>query len=239
MKNQMLYRELAKYYDFIYSFKDYKKDTKRVEKLISRYKKSSGKDLLDVACGTGRHLNYLRKKFSCMGIDANSQMLKIAKNRLKNIILFKSNMSNFKFKKKFDVITCLFSSIGYVKTNLKLRITINNFSRHLNKGGIVIIDGWIKPDLFKSGFLHLDTNSSDKLKIARMGISKRKGNISILEMHYLIGNRKRIECFKDLHKLGLFDVNEFLKIMKKAGLKAIFLKKGFIEDRGVYIGVKS
>ncbi|MEK6983027.1 MAG: class I SAM-dependent methyltransferase [Nanoarchaeota archaeon] len=239
MKKELLYRELAKYYDLIYSFKDYKKDAKRILKLISRYKKSKGKDLLDVACGTGQHLNYLRKKFSCTGMDINSQMLRIAKNRLKNMIIIKANMTNFEFNKKFDVITCLFSSIGYAKTHTQLIRTINNLSRHLKKGGIVIIDGWIKPELFNVGFLHLDTYNSDKLKIVRMGISRRKGNKSILEMNYLIGEGKRIKHFKDLHELGLFEVSKFLKIMKNAGLRAIFLKKGFLEDRGVYVGVKS
>lgn len=48
----MLYKELAKYYDLIYHWKNYKKETDKIKKLISRYKKSDGKALLDVACGT-------------------------------------------------------------------------------------------------------------------------------------------------------------------------------------------
>ena len=224
----MLYKELAKYYDLIYSFKDYKKDALRIEKLISKYKKSKGKELLDVACGTCKHLSYLRKFFSCTGIDISRQMLEIAKRRLKSINLTRADMANFKFDKKFDVIICLFSSVGYAKTYSKLRKTIKNFSDHLKKGGVVIIDGWIRPKLFKTGFLDLDSYNSDKLKIARMGISGRKGSISIHEMHYLIGNKEGISHFKDIHKLGLFDVNKFLEIMEQTGLKAVYLKKGFI-----------
>ena len=32
MKKQMLYRELAKYYDLIYSWKDYKKEADKIKK---------------------------------------------------------------------------------------------------------------------------------------------------------------------------------------------------------------
>ena len=34
----MMYKELAKYYDLIYSWKDYKGETKRIKKLIKDYK---------------------------------------------------------------------------------------------------------------------------------------------------------------------------------------------------------
>jgi hypothetical protein len=43
MKKQLLYRELARYYDLIYSFKDYKKEAVRIKALISNYKESEGK----------------------------------------------------------------------------------------------------------------------------------------------------------------------------------------------------
>lgn len=58
MAKEIMYKGLAKYYDFIYSWKDYKKDAIKLNSLISKYKKSSGSDMLDVACGTGKHLGF-------------------------------------------------------------------------------------------------------------------------------------------------------------------------------------
>ena len=43
----MLYREPAEYYDPIYSWKDYKKETDLIKEIISKYKESDGTDLLD------------------------------------------------------------------------------------------------------------------------------------------------------------------------------------------------
>ena len=89
MKNQLLYKKLAKYYDLVYSWKDYKKEANKIRKLIKKYKKSEGKGLLDVACGTGGHLKFLKSNFSCTGIDINDEMLKIAKKKVRGLFLRK------------------------------------------------------------------------------------------------------------------------------------------------------
>lgn len=240
MKNQMLYRELAKYYDLIYHWKDYKKETNKIKKLISKYKKSDGKKLLDVACGTGHHLKYLKNDFSCIGVDLSKDMLKIAKMNVKGVIFKQGEMVNFKLNKKFDVIVCLFSSIGYAKTHSKLRKTIKNISEHLKLGGVLIIEGWITKSKFKHGYIHLDVTNGKNVKIARMHFSKIRKNISVLDEHYLIGEEnKGVRYLKDKHELGLFDVKDLLKTMKQSDLKAKFLKKGFMKDRGIYIGIKT
>ena len=236
----MLYKELGKYYDLIYSWKDYKKEAIHIKKLISKYKKSKGNELLDVACGTGHHLKFFKDNFSCTGIDINMGMLKVAKKNVNNVVFKQANMISFNFNKKFDVILCLFSSIGYVKTYSNLRRTIKNFARHLKKGGIVIIEPWFGKPEFKAGMPWMTTYDSKNIKIARLNVSKVKNNISILDMHYLIAEKnKDVKHFVDRHELGLFDVNKFLKVMKEAGFQAKFLKNGLMKDRGIYIGIKS
>ena len=60
-----MYSNLAKYYDIIHSdtnWKDYKLDSQKVHKTIQEYKKIKGKELLDVACGTGNHIQYLKRQ---------------------------------------------------------------------------------------------------------------------------------------------------------------------------------
>ena len=55
-----MYKELAKYYDLIYWRNDYKKELNTIRKLIKKYKMAEGNSLLEVACGTGKHLEYLK-----------------------------------------------------------------------------------------------------------------------------------------------------------------------------------
>lgn len=239
MKKEILYRELARYYDLIYSFKAYKKEAEQIKRFVKKYKKSEGKELLDVACGTGKHLNYLKDNFTCTGVDLNEDMLKIARERFPDVIFKKSDMIDLKIDKKFDVITCLFSSIGYVKTYKNLTKTINGFSNHLKEGGVLIIEPWISRDDYNVGLPHMTTYDRKEIKIARVNVSKIEGNVSILEFHYLVAEKnKEVKYFVDKHELGLFEIEDTLDIMQEAGLKAVFLKSGLLEHRGVFIGVK-
>jgi 2-polyprenyl-3-methyl-5-hydroxy-6-metoxy-1,4-benzoquinol methylase len=166
-------------------------------------------------------------------------MLDVATRNAEDVTLLKADMTTLNLNKQFDVITCLFSSIGYVKTTPKLRRTIRNFAKHLKPGGIVIIEPWFTKATFHSGSPHMTTYDGEDVKIARLAVSQAKGNLSVIDMHYLIAEKgKAVKHFVDRHEMGLFETDETLQIMKEAGLRARFLKNGLLRDRGLFVGVK-
>lgn len=70
----------SKYYDVIYSFKDYEQEAQQVRQYIRR----QGKDyrtLLDVACGTAEHAFFLKQHYTIDGIDLNPEFVSIAKSK--------------------------------------------------------------------------------------------------------------------------------------------------------------
>lgn len=238
MKEQVLYGELAKYYDLIYSFKDYRKEALRIKALILKYKKSDGNELLDVACGTGHHLKYLKDEFSCTGVDISSEILEVAKESVENVTFRKADMIRMNLGKEFDIITCLFSSIGYVRTYSNLERTIRNFARHLKKCGVVLMEPWFTKSTYIAGSPHMTTHDGKDIKIARLNVSELKGNVSVMDMHYLVAEKdKGVKHFVDRHELGLFETDETLRIMKAAGLQPRFLKHGLMRERGMFVGV--
>src|SRR3989338_93895 len=214
MKNQLLYKKLAKYYDLVYSWKDYKKEANKIRKLIKKYKKSEGKGLLDVACGTGGHLKFLKSNFYCTGIDINDEMLKIAKKESQRVVFKKADMTNFNLHKKFNVIICLFSSIAYLKTYQNLEKTIKNLHRHLKHGSIMVVEGFIAKSDFKPNSVYIDVYDGKNVKVARIGTSKIKNGLMLAEMRYLIGEKGRINYFSETHELGLFEIGKVLRIMR-------------------------
>jgi ubiquinone/menaquinone biosynthesis C-methylase UbiE len=239
MKKQVLYGELAKYYDLIYSFKDYKKEAVRIKTLVSKYKKSEGKELLDVACGTGHHLNCLKDEFSCTGVDISREILGIARKNHEGIAFEVADMTTMDLGKRFDVITCLFSSIGYVKTHSNLEKTIRNFANHLKKGGVVLIEPWFTKSAFIPGSPRMETYDGKDIKIARLSVPRAKGNLSVIDMHYLVAERDEdVKYFLDRHQMGLFEVDQTLKILEEAGLQPRFLKYGLVDKRGIFVGTK-
>jgi SAM-dependent methyltransferase len=234
-----MYKELAKYYDSIYHWKDYKTEVNAIKELIEKNKKSDGNNLLDVGCGTGMHVKYFKDDYSCTGIDINNEMVEVAKSKVSDVSFEQGDMIDFSLKSRFDVILCLFSSIGYVKTYSNLEKTIINFSNHLKKGGVLIIEPWFTKSVFWGGVPEMTTYDGDDVKIARLNTTKVEGDLSIMEMHYLIAEKNEdIKHFVDIHELGLFEHDKTLDFMEQANFKADYLKDGLMKDRGLFIGVK-
>lgn len=239
MEKQALYRDLAGYYDLIYSRKDYAKEVSVLKKLFSEHKKSGGNRLLDVACGTGHHIKLLMDEYDCIGLDINEGILEVARKNAEGVEFVQGDMTSFDLGRKFDVITCLFSSIGYVKTLENLGKTYRCFAAHLVEGGTVFVEPWFTKEVYSAGGAYMDTYDGEDLKIARLNVSEVDGDVSVMDMHYLIAERdKGVRHYVDRHELGLFEVDDTLRIMEEAGLKAQYQAEGLMPGRGLYIGIK-
>ncbi len=229
----------AFFYDDVYAAqgKNYKKEANKIFQIIKKYKISKGKRLLDVGCGTGGHFPFLSKWYKVEGLDLDKYMLEIAKKKFKNILFHHDNMINFSLENKFDVITCLFSAIGYTKTVENMQATIINMAKHLNPGGILILEPWFSPDRWPIGKPYAVFVNKPNLKVARVYLSERKNNISVVNFHVLAVTPEKIEEFTELQELGLFTKEEYLRGFKLAGLKVKHNPVGLI-GRGLYIGLK-
>ncbi len=233
-----MYRNLAKYYDKIYSGKNYRAESKKILILINKHKKTNNNDLLDAACGTGNHTEYLKKYCNVTGLDIDSSMLNIAKKKFPDVKFIKGDMRSFRLNKEFGAIVCLFSAIAHLTTKSDVVKAIKNFSNHLVTGGVLIIEGFITPDAFKPDMVHDIYKSDPGEKIYRINITKRKGNIAIVDFHFLVGNKNGIKYIKENHKLAMYDHKFFLEAMEEGNLEASYIENGLLPNRGLYIGVK-
>ena len=68
-----MFTKTAKHYDAVYSDKDYPGESQLLASLV-RERVPDAKTLLDVACGTGRHLEHLSRQFDCTGIDLDDRL---------------------------------------------------------------------------------------------------------------------------------------------------------------------
>jgi ubiquinone/menaquinone biosynthesis C-methylase UbiE len=239
MHEQTIFKTLAKYYDLFYGWKDYEKEAATIRELIRAHKTSPGNDLLEVACGTGKHAQQLKTDFKIVGTDLNDAMLRIARRRCPDITFRRADMVSLDLGRQFDVVLCLFSSIGYVKTRARLKKTLFNFARHLNPGGVLIVEPWWTRANFKPGTVTMNTAGDDTVKMVRQAVSKVRGNVSIMDMHYLIAEKdKGVIHHVDRHELGLFEREDTLAYLHEAGLQAKFLEEGLMRDRGLYVAVK-
>jgi SAM-dependent methyltransferase len=232
-----MFTKSARFYDAIYSGKDYSEEARRLKGFIAENRRSPGNVLLDVACGTGGHVPYLRDVFAYEGLDLDPNMLAIAGERYPNIPFHQGDMVDFDLGRRFDVVTCLFSSIAYTRTPEKLEQATATMSRHLLPGGILLVGPFFAPDAWIVGQPHAMFVDQPDLKVARMNVSGQRDNIALLDFHYLVATPDGVEQFTEHHELGLFTDDEYRHAFTAAGLDVVYDAEGLI-GRGLYIGVR-
>lgn len=232
-----MYTQSAKYYDALYRSlgKNYAEETQRIKAIVADRCRSGGKDLLDIACGTGKHIELLRDEYRCEGLDVDRTMLDIARERNPGLEFHLGDMIGFNLGKKFDVITCLFGAIGYAPNVMRLEQTLQTFARHLKPGGVILVEPWLQPEEWKDGFVQALFVDEPELKVARMSVSRRDANVSILNFHYMVASRDGIRTFTEPHRLTLFTPDEYLRAFEKAGLYVQREENGF-DGRELYVG---
>ncbi|MEO8445844.1 MAG: class I SAM-dependent methyltransferase [bacterium] len=232
-----MYNKSAKFYDALYHFIDYKTSSDRLREIINAYNPDA-KTLLDTACGTGKHIGHLKEHFKTEGLDINGELLEIARIRNPGSIFHEFDMTDFELNKKYDVITCLFSSIAYVKTPENLYKAVSSMEKHLSKGGLLIIEPWFSKENFWINSVTANHYDEKDFKITWMYTSKLMDSLSILDIHYLVGTPEEVSHFTEKHEIGLFDESEYRGAMERTGLKVVYDEKGLF-GRGMFIGIKN
>jgi SAM-dependent methyltransferase len=218
-------------YDLLYSYKNYAKESTRLHKLISRKCKSKGDRVLEVACGTGTYIKCLKRRYDIDGFDLSVQQVEVAKRKNPTNRIIQANMLNFDMKTKYDTVLCLFSSIGYLKTKSSLNVAVQNMAKHLKPGGLLIIEAWLQDYDLIPGYISLETAEGKDLSLMRMGKLEKRGDISIVNMNYMIGTKKGIEHYEERHELALYTDADFREAFKRAGLISFEVNKKILNRR--------
>jgi SAM-dependent methyltransferase len=226
-----------RYYDAIYGGKDYATEAAHVKQLIATKKRSDGGALLDVACGTGNHVPYLRGDFAYEGLDLDPGMLAIARERFPGVPFHQGDMVDFALGRRFDVVTCLYTSIAYTRTEPRLRQAIATMAGHLRPGGVLLVGSFLTPEQWIPGHPHAMFVDQPDLKLARLNVSGAEGTVAILDFQYLVATPEGVEHFTERHELGLFTAAQYAAAFTEAGLE-VWHADEWLDGRGMYVGTR-
>ena len=223
----------AELYDAIYSFKDYVTESSKIRQLVER-EHPGAKTILDVACGTAEHAKHLSAHFQVDGIDVEPKFIEIARAKNPTGHYSVADMRSFQLAKRYDVVQCLFSSIGYLLTPEDIIAALKCFRAHLAPGGVILVEPWLAPSVFKPGNPSMITVDRPDLKVCRMSVSSRDGDISIIHFHYLMGTADGVRHEEEIHRLALIPTETMSRYFHAAGLRCEFDPVGLF-DRGLFI----
>ena len=230
-----IYDESARYYDAIYErLVDQRAGAAALRRHITE-RNPRADSLIEAACGTGLMLAQLSTDIRVAGFDRSPAMIERARIRLPTASLAVADMTIWTTDERYDVIVCVGSSIGYVRTEELLRQTLAGFARHLAPGGLVLIEPWFPPGVWEDGRQGFDVVDQPALKLARLATSGRDGTLSVLDLDFLVGVEGRVERFTERHIMGLFTDRQMRDAFSAAGLN-VEHDATYPTGRGLYVG---
>jgi dTDP-3-amino-3,4,6-trideoxy-alpha-D-glucopyranose N,N-dimethyltransferase len=233
MPEPLPYERSAHLYDLMYARRDYETTAEEIRALVVD-ELPGARNLLDVGCGTGRHLEVLSRWYEAEGLDFNPAMLDQARARCPRLDLHRGDMRTFELDRSFDAVTCLFSAIGHMETADAMREAVARMAAHLRSPGLLIVEPWFTPESFWDGHLAANFQAETETKLAWMYRQRREGLVSVLDIHYLIGGEGEPEYLRERQQLGLFTREEMTAAVEATGLEVEY-RQTPLWNRGLYV----
>jgi len=221
-------------FDAIYRFKNYRHECDKLRTLVDATLPGA-RTLLDVACGTGEHAKFLKRHYAVDGLDINERYLDAAREKNPAGNYSRGDMMDFDLGRSYDVVTCLFSAIGVVKTFERLERAIVCMACHVKPGGLLIVEPWFTPQKWRPAQPFVLVGEIGADRVYRISNSIRQGQTSILLHHYLRSTRAGIELCRERIELGLFTRDEMAWAFASGGMVARYDSEGLM-GRGLYVG---
>jgi SAM-dependent methyltransferase len=133
----------ASYYDRFHQTKDYRAEVDQMRDVFA--KEGPVASVLDLGCGTGRHLEMLAASgYDVVGVDRSAAMAERARSRLAafsaRAAVVEADLFELSMDRTFDAVIMMFSLIGYQVTNHRVRATLDALRRQVRPGGLVLFD---------------------------------------------------------------------------------------------------
>ncbi|MBF6329798.1 class I SAM-dependent methyltransferase [Nocardia transvalensis] len=197
---------------------DWRAEAEDIAAEVRRHNPDAG-SLLDVACGTGNHLAEFSRLFErTAGVDLSAGMRSVAARTSPDSTVFAGDMRTFDVPGRFDAVTCLSYSIGYMRTVEELHKAIARMTVHLAPGGVLVVEPWWSPETFLDHYVSAGLHQEDGRAISRVSYSERIGSVCRMTVHLTVADHTGIRSFTEYEMLTLFRDGDYETAFRAAGL---------------------
>ena len=219
------------YYHLLYSHRDEEEANRFMQNLLAQLKPDAPSRILDLACGKGRHAQFIASKgYNVIGIDLSENSIQEALLKSTANLQFFEHDMRFPFRiNYFDYVFNLFTSFGYFNNQRDEINTIKSVALNLKPNGMVVIDffnaakvmqmtakcseqklikgiefDWKKSIVNKSVIKEIDVNDAGVLHHYKEQV--RLLELIDFENYFALAGLKLVATYGD-YNLAPFDVN--------------------------------
>lgn len=226
--------EYAQHYDLLYQDKDYPGEARFLARLLGRClgKPAQQTDVMDLACGTGRHAQELtRLGYRVEGSDLSADMVAIASARVQSLGLTirffnESFQTCDRIGRKYDAVIAMFSAIDYLNEYSDLVCTLKNIRGLLREGGVFIFDFWNGNAVLKSHSpVRVKRVSSGKDAVIRISNTSLDtvAQVATIKFDFMLLRADRvIREFSEVHAVRYFFPQEMKDILAGNGFDVVY-----------------
>ncbi|MBU6278680.1 MAG: class I SAM-dependent methyltransferase [Actinomycetales bacterium] len=179
--------------------------------------------VLDLGCGTGRHLeNFVEAGLICRGYEPSPAMAALARERLGPKCAITTDAADLGAG-RFDVVTALFDVLSYQTTLLGAREFLSLGARSLRSGGLLVVDAWHLPGVVRDppGISEGCRDLADGSRVSRRATSvfDPVEGIATIDYQLTVTTEDGIAAVgHECHRMRCFTVGELSLLAESVGL---------------------
>ncbi len=129
------------YYKLLYGHRDHDDAEVWVRMILGRLGMGTGTEVLDMACGRGRHARWF-KEAGCKvtGIDISPESIVDARKAVPDAAFLVHDIREPFANDRYDLVVCLFTSLGYFEALEDDRRAMQAAAQALKPGGWLVLD---------------------------------------------------------------------------------------------------
>lgn len=223
----------AELYDLLYAEKAYASEVAFIAERIAERGLHGPQRLLDVACGTGRHLEAWQSHgHTLTGVDLSAAMIDVARRRVPRAALHVQDMTALAIAPQgFDVAACLFDALGYCVTAEAVLAALRAMRGQLRPGGILVVETWHGSAMLRAGspvrVRRLARPGAQVLRISETALDVGAQAATVRFSVWEHRDDGTYDAFEEAHRVRYFFPDELRLLLQSAGFADVSLHAGY------------
>jgi SAM-dependent methyltransferase len=201
------------YYHILYKERDEEEARSFLNKLNDHLAFKPGHAILDLACGRGRHANYLASlDLRVTGLDLSASSIAYARQTAAHPVHFGVHDMRRPFgNSQYDFILNLFTSFGYFEDEDENRLVMQHIARALKPGGTVVIE-YMNPHYIQQHLKPSEKKWVDDI----LFVIEKEIRENFVYKHIRFTHNHRLHSFTE--KVMLISLQQFEHYFRQCGL---------------------